>query len=173
MIKLKENRIDVLYEKASNGDKVSQLSLAKCFYYGRLVVRSLPLARYWAFQAVESDKIDTVEFYNLVNTPHFTGNEQYTTVNQQWNISLTRGTYYSNKFRGKFDVCKENSQVFRTYLVFRLIILYFVIGAYRVYESEEGSYQVLGEEKMSIKEYGKWVVIDLIIIGFILLVYFI
>ena len=169
MIKEKEARVDSLYKKAMEGNKTAQLKLAKCFYYAKRVHHSLPLAKYWAFKAVESSNKASVDFYDIVNAPHFTGNERFVSIGKRGNISLMRGTFGSNKFRGKYDICPENTNMYRTYLVMRLFFIYIVLGAYRVYEPQNGSYHIIGRERMAIKEYWKWLAIDVIIIGFIVL----
>lgn len=173
MIAEKEHRIDTLIRKAQEGDKISQIKLAKCFYYGRLVKPSLSLARYWAFMAAESDNTESTDLYKIVNAPHFTGNEKYSAIGKDWNLSLRSGTYVSNKFKGKFDVYTQNHNLYRTYLVFRFIAIYIVLGAYRVYEQTENSYQIIAAEKMHFKEYWKWLAVDLVIIILIACLYII
>lgn len=61
--KLKD-RIDVLFEKAKAGDNEAQLKLAKCFYRGNLVEKSIDQAKYWAFKSVSSGNMSAQGFYN-------------------------------------------------------------------------------------------------------------
>lgn len=156
-----KDRIDILVEKAKQGDFESQYELAKSFYYGKLVERSLPLARYWAFKAITNpDKDHTSDIYNLyqsANAPHFTDNERYVSFGTSYDISLTGSSLWgSTKFRGKFDIYPDDKKYYRTYYITRFIIFCFIRGAYRVYEPERGSYRIYGKEKMHFKEYGIW-----------------
>lgn len=61
--KLKD-RIDVLFEKAKAGDNEAQLKLAKSFYRGNLVEKSIDQAKYWAFKSVSSGNMSAQGFYN-------------------------------------------------------------------------------------------------------------
>ena len=49
-----KDRIDVLFEKAKAGDNEAQLKLAKSFYRGNLVEKSIDQAKYWAFKAIQN-----------------------------------------------------------------------------------------------------------------------
>ena len=131
MKELIKDRIDILVEKAKGGDFESQFELAKSFYYGKLVERSLPLARYWAFKAITNpDKDRDSDIYNLyqsANAPHFTDNERYVSFGTSYDISLTGSSLLgSTKFRGKFDIYPDDKKYYRTYYVTRFIILYII-----------------------------------------------
>lgn len=157
------DRIDTLDLKARQGDFSSQSKLAECFYHGKLVNRSIPLARYWAYKAITNvDNDHNSELYKLyeaTKAPHFTGNEEYISFGESYNVSLTEGGFLgSRKFRGKFDVLSDDNHYYRTYLIARFILFYFIIGAYRVYEPQQGSYRIYGKEKKHFKEYWKWLI---------------
>lgn len=68
MKKLLKDRIDTLITKAKSGDGDAQLSLAKCFYNGRLVERSLDLAKYWAFKSIQSGNSKAINYYQAIVT---------------------------------------------------------------------------------------------------------
>ena len=164
MKELKKDRIDVLLEKAKSGDVKSQFKLAKALYFGKRVNRSIPLAKYWVFRAVTNPDYDhDIEVYRLYTAtmaPHFTRNEQYLSFGESYNnISLNSGgNLSSTKFRGKFDADPNETRYYRTYLITRFIIFYFISGAYRVYEPTSGSYRVLGKEKTQFREYWRWLI---------------
>lgn len=61
-----KDRIDVLIESARNGDSVSQLKLAKCFYEGHLVKKSVDNALYWSFKAASSGNTDAISYYDAI-----------------------------------------------------------------------------------------------------------
>ena len=60
--KLKD-RIDVLFEKAHAGDSEAQLKLAKSFYKGRFVEKSMDQAKYWAFKSMSSGNSSANSLY--------------------------------------------------------------------------------------------------------------
>ena len=64
--KLKD-RIDVLFEKAKAGDNEAQLKLAKNFYRGHLVEKSIEQAQYWAFKSVSSGNLSAQSFYQNIH----------------------------------------------------------------------------------------------------------
>lgn len=164
MKELKKDRIDVLLEKAKSGDQKSQFELAKAFYYEKRVNRSLPLAKYWAYRAVTNPNnnhdLETYRLYKAATAPHFIGSEQYLSFGEGYtNISLAGGSAWgSTKFRGKFDIDPNETKYYRTYLITRFIIFYFIRGAYRVYEPTSGSYRVLGKERSHFREYWRWLI---------------
>jgi len=59
-----KDRIDVLLEKAHEGDSSAQLTLATYFKDGKLVEISLDQAKYWAFKAVSNGSTVAESFYN-------------------------------------------------------------------------------------------------------------
>lgn len=61
-----KDRIDVLIESARNGNTDSQLKLAKCFYKGHLVEKSIDNALYWSFKAASSGSTDAVRYYEAI-----------------------------------------------------------------------------------------------------------
>jgi len=63
--KLKD-RIDVLLEKAKAGDSKAQLELAKSFYKGHLVEKSIDQAKYWAFRAMSDGNSSASECYHAI-----------------------------------------------------------------------------------------------------------
>lgn len=72
MKELLRDRIDVLMENASSGDSAAQLKLAKDFYRGHLVERSIELAKYWSFKAVVSgNNLAPVFYQNIVLNPEY------------------------------------------------------------------------------------------------------
>lgn len=163
MKELLNDRIDILVDKARQGDFTSQFKLAKSFYYGKLVKRSLPLARYWAYKAVthidNNHNSDVYKLFCSTMAPHFTNNEQYVSFGESYDISLTSGQAMgSSKFRGKFDKYTEDERYYRTYYISRFIVFYFIRGAYRVLEPSAGSYRIYGKEKAHFKEYWKWLI---------------
>ncbi len=66
MKKIIKDRIDVLFEKARSGDSNAQLKLAKSFYRGFLVEKSIDQAKYWAFKSVSSGNKSAQIFYNEI-----------------------------------------------------------------------------------------------------------
>jgi len=66
MKELIKNRIDILIDKAREGNARAQLRLAKCFYNGHLVERSVDLAKYWAFKAMVGGNSSATDFYQAV-----------------------------------------------------------------------------------------------------------
>lgn len=54
MAKLKEDRFDVLFKSAQEGNSQSQYKLAKWFYKGHLVEKSNEQAAYWAFKSLNN-----------------------------------------------------------------------------------------------------------------------
>lgn len=163
MKNLINDRIDDLVAKAKQGDFRSQFELAKSFYYGRRVKRSIPLARYWSYRAMTNTNYDhDSEVYHLYQSamaPHFTNNEQYVSFGESYDISLVQGQLISSsKFRGKFDVYSKDQKYYRTYYITRFIIFYFISGAYRVYEPSDGSYHIYGKERTHFREYWKWLI---------------
>lgn len=69
MKKLLKDRIDVLIEKAKQGDAKAQLKLAKCFYKGHLVEKSLDMAKYWAFKSIQNGNNSAMYYYKAINRP--------------------------------------------------------------------------------------------------------
>ena len=65
--KLKD-RIDVLFEKAKAGDNEAQLKLAKSFYRGNLVEKSIDQAKYWAFKAIQNGSGNAQAYYQALVT---------------------------------------------------------------------------------------------------------
>ena len=66
MKELLKHRIDVLMEKAKDGDASAQFKLAKEFKKGRIVEKSLDNARYWAFKAISGGNSSAISFYNSI-----------------------------------------------------------------------------------------------------------
>ena len=68
MKKLRD-RFDVLLDAAKDGDSHKQLELARCFYEGTLVEKSLDAARYWAFCSASNGNAEAQSFYNKISYP--------------------------------------------------------------------------------------------------------
>ena len=69
MKELLRDRVDVLMEKAQAGDGDAQLKLAKWFYEGHLVEKSIDQAKYWAFKSILAGNTSASSFYaNIVNS---------------------------------------------------------------------------------------------------------
>ena len=66
MKELIRDRIDVLIDKAREGNARAQLKLAKCFYSGHLVEKSVDLAKYWAFKSLVGGCNSAAVFYKVV-----------------------------------------------------------------------------------------------------------
>ena len=60
------DRIDVMIDKAREGNARAQLKLAKCFYSGYLVEKSIDLAKYWAFKSLVGGCNSADSFYKVV-----------------------------------------------------------------------------------------------------------
>lgn len=58
MTKLKEDRFDVLMNKARSEDPKAQYQLAKWFYNGHLVEKSNEQAVYWAFKSLNNGYLE-------------------------------------------------------------------------------------------------------------------
>lgn len=63
-----KDRIDVLFEKAKAGDNEAQLKLAKSFYRGNLVEKSIDQAKYWAFKAIQNGNGNALAYYQAIVT---------------------------------------------------------------------------------------------------------
>lgn len=61
-----KDRLDALLESAKAGDGAAQLKLAKCFYNGHLVEKSIENALYWSFKAASSGVPDAESYYNAI-----------------------------------------------------------------------------------------------------------
>jgi len=59
MIKLKEDRFDVLMNKAKSEDSKAQYKLAQWFYRGHLVEKSNEQAAYWAYKSLNNGYLKT------------------------------------------------------------------------------------------------------------------
>lgn len=62
-----KDRIDVLLEKAKAGDSNAQLELAKSFYKGHLVEKSIDQAKYWVFKSASAGNEAAISLYRLLN----------------------------------------------------------------------------------------------------------
>jgi len=174
MVKLLENKINAICNDARNGDAEKQLTLAKCFYYGKYVKRNLNLARYWLFKAIGNGNTEAEELYNVMFAPHFTGNEIYESYGKSYgNIRLSNGGIRSSKLRGVFDVCSSEPKIYRCYYYVRFLFLYIGGSAYRVYQTGDNSYRILGEEKGSFKEKLRWRIANIIFFAIVIYMIFV
>ncbi len=169
---LLKDKIDLLVDKAKAGDYNAQYKLAKAFYYGEKVKRSLPLANYWAYKAATNEdnyKREICDFYDVASAPHYTGNEFYESYGRYYSLNLNEyGLWGSLKLKGKYDVYKGDNRLYKKYLILRIIILFFVIGSYRVYEASScNAYHIIGQEKARFKDYFGWLILDFAVIGII------
>ncbi len=148
------HRIDVLHEKAQTGDPEAQYQLARCLYYGNLVERSRTLARYWIIKALENGHPEAPTLYDCIAAPHFTGNEQYTSFAQSYDLMWGYcGIWGSCHFHDKHDAYPKDQRLYRTYLYLRILFLYLPsLRAYRVLEDPPQSYKILGTEKIHWRE---------------------
>lgn len=165
------DKIDRLVLKAKSGDSEAQYELAKSLYYGNGVERDKDLAMYWAYKAIKKRVVPARALYSLIEAPHFTGNEKYTTFGGQYDVKLSSSSLLaSSRFRGHYDRLKGNEQLYRTYKITRLGLIYFpAFTAYRVYEVSQNSWKILGEEKVRFWEMMKWPLISVFIhLAFIL-----
>lgn len=164
MITLLKTRNQRIKEKALAGDSEAQLKYAWLCYNGTRMERSIPAAQYWSFKALNKGLLKAADLFNLTKYPHYTGKEYFRPY-KPWNISLRDGSvWYSDKFRLKFDKYKENSNWYRTYYVFRFVLLFIPKGAFRVLE-KDGGWQVIGREQWHFFEYIWWILIDIAVIG--------
>ena len=60
------DRFDVLLSKARSGDTNAQLELARCFYHGKLVEKSIDQAKYWAFKAILGGNRNAFDLYRTL-----------------------------------------------------------------------------------------------------------
>lgn len=162
-------RNEQIVEKAKNGDGIAALTIAKLFYKGKRTLRSLPLARYWCFKSIQYGNEKAKEFYHLVFSPHFTGNEIYKQFGKQYGFSIFKNLLISSTFKGKYDKLESDERLYRTYHIVRLLVFVFPEGAYRVFEQSSGSYRILGKEYAKFNEYYFWLLFDLLIIAGIIL----
>lgn len=66
MKEMLKDRIDVLFDKAIAGDDEAQFKLAKSFYKGILVEKSVDQAKYWAFKSMSSGNSSASDYYNAI-----------------------------------------------------------------------------------------------------------
>lgn len=66
MIKLKEDRFDVLMAKAKSEDSKAQYKLAKWFYKGHLVEKSNQQAAYWAFKSLNNGYLKAERLLTII-----------------------------------------------------------------------------------------------------------
>lgn len=66
MKNLLKDRIEILLDKAKAGDSEAQLKLAKNFYKGRLVEKSIDQAKYWAFKSMSSGNSSAGDYYDAM-----------------------------------------------------------------------------------------------------------
>lgn len=165
MKELLKPRNEQIWEAAKNGDGEAALLLANICYKGIRTKRSIGLARYWCFRAIELGNKRAIHFYKLIASPHFTSNEEFIEYGKRYNFSLSHSLLVSSTFKGKLDVLASDQKYYRTYHILRLLLLYFPLGAYRVYEVDNDSYRIFGKERSRFKEYSKWLLIDLAILA--------
>lgn len=169
-MKLLKTRNTQLKERAVAGDGKASFRLARNYYLGVRFERSLPLARYWAFKALQAGYMEAGPFYKTISAPHYTGNEYYKSFGERYGFSLSsNGIWGSSRFRGEFDRHPEFKQWYRTYHVVRILLLYLPVGCYRVIEAGSGQYKVPAREYGHLRESGKWWLLNLIWIAPVLL----
>lgn len=66
MTKIKEDRFDVLMNKAKSNDSKAQYKLAQWFYKGHLVEKSNQQAAYWAFKALNNGYLKAESLLALI-----------------------------------------------------------------------------------------------------------
>lgn len=66
MSKMKEDRFDILMNKAKSDDAVAQYELAKWFFEGHLVEKSNEQAAYWAFKSLNAGYLKAEELLNRI-----------------------------------------------------------------------------------------------------------
>lgn len=66
MSKMKEDRFDILMNKAKSDDAFAQYELAKWFYEGHLVEKSNEQAAYWAFKSLNAGYLKAEELLNKI-----------------------------------------------------------------------------------------------------------
>ena len=167
MIELLKTRNQRLKEKAVAGSAIHQLKYAWNCYKGKRMERSIPAAQYWAFKAYSQGLKKASELCEICTYPYFTGKEHYLPY-KPWDVSLTSGGWwYSDRFRLKFDKYAKEPGWYRTYYVYRFVILFFPKGAFRVYESN-GGYRIIARERWRFFEYIWWYLIDIFVVAGIL-----
>ena len=67
MKELIKDRIDVLMDSANKGNTNAQLKLARCFYEGHLVEKSIDNALYWSFKAISSDNDTAIRYFEAIS----------------------------------------------------------------------------------------------------------
>lgn len=170
MITILENKIDAIKKEAKEGDANKQFILAECFYYGKFVKRNIDLARYWLFKSIENGNREAEALYGIMFAPHFTGNEIYESYGLPYtDVELSTGIISSSKIRGVYDVCINESKIYRCYYYVRLFFFYFGGHAYRVYKVGDGSYKILGREKGRFKEKLPWRIANIVFLAFLVL----
>lgn len=164
MIELLKTRNEQILDAAKNGDGKAALDLAKICYKGIRTKRSIGLARYWCYRSIELGNKQALYFYKLVASPHYTLNEEFKEYGRRYSFSLSHSFLVSSTFKGKYDVLESDKKYYKTYHILRLLLIYFPLGAYRVYEIKNESYHIMGKERSRFKEYYKWLLIDLAIL---------
>lgn len=66
MMNLKEDRFDVLMNKAKSDDAKAQYKLARWFYKGHLVEKSNEQAAYWAFKALNNGYLKAESLLSMI-----------------------------------------------------------------------------------------------------------
>lgn len=66
MSKMKEDRFNILMNKAKSDDAFAQYELAKWFYEGHLVEKSNEQAAYWAFKSLNAGYLKAEELLNRI-----------------------------------------------------------------------------------------------------------
>ena len=166
MICLLKTRNQKLKEKALAGDGNAQLKYAWNCYKGKRMKRSISAAKYWSFKALTQGVPSAEGLCEICSYPYYTGNEYYKPY-KPFSISLNRGNgWYSDKFRLRCDKYKEQPGWYRTYYVFRFVLLFIPKGAYRVFESSEG-FRVIGRERWHFFEYIWWILLDAAVLSLV------
>lgn len=156
------DNISDLIQKALKGDTSKYKLLAEAFYYGNIVERSIPLARYWAFKAIAAGDKSASSIYDIANNIHLTGDEKYIDVSGKYGLAPTSFSwFFSQRLRGSHDRCPERNNYYRSYYCFRLGPIVVPVGAYRVLAYNNG-YRILGEEKMRPGEFVVYLFFDII-----------